>query len=410
MLSHLFLRSLYKFLRKPHFGGWNRSSNAGIIKVRTQQQGSKQGSELSSFSTRLRIYTCALRKGEIVRLITGIDTAMPDVKRKWNYHAAWNQNDRLWREDFRQLADCGFDLLRWQAPWSLVQPKQGEYRWETIDPQVELATKLGLEIFYPIVHFNLPSWLASNGEKHAVFADQLPDRIAEYTDRLLTRYRFRLVIPVVEVQMDAFQRGRVGNWQPHGKSASSYAAIYERLVHAYKASARVAKMHGATVFCSEPATEIQTVLDLSDVTDIAGIDLYPHMHQQRSIIGFFRWWWHTAHMPLCISEFGTPETYDPATQVDEFNKFIPAGVHDNRIATARLLADALRQAKEEGIPVPFGGWYPGTGNIGWGFSLTKERKLADCDRAGLVDLARQKDGTLQRVLCHDLVQRDSRAS
>ena len=182
--------------------------------------------------------------------------------------------------------------------------------WETIDPQVELATKLGLEIFYPIVHFNLPSWLASNGEKHAVFADQLPDRIAEYTDRLLTRYKFRLVIPVVEVQMDAFQRGRAGNWQPHGKSASSYAAIYERLVHAYKASARVAKMHGATVFCSEPATEIQTVLDLSDVTDIAGIDLYPHMHQQRSIIGFFRWWWHTAHMPLCISEFGTPETYD----------------------------------------------------------------------------------------------------
>jgi hypothetical protein len=204
--------------------------------------------------------------------------------------------------------------------------------------------------------------------------------------------------------MDAFQRGLAGNWQPHGKSASAYAAIYERLVHAYKASARVAKLHGATVFCSEPATEVQTVVDLSDVTDIAGIDLYPHMHQQRSIIDFFRWWWHTAHLPLCISEFGTPETYDPAKQVDEFNKFIPAGVHDNRIVTARLLADALRQAKAEGIPVPFGGWYPGTGNIGWGFSLTKERKKADCDRAGLVDLARQSDGSLQRVLCHDLVQ------
>ena len=80
-----------------------------------------------------------------MRLITGIDTAMPDVKRKWNYHANWNQNDRLWREDFRQLADAGFDLLRWQAPWSLVEPKQGEYHWELIDPQVDLATKLGLE-------------------------------------------------------------------------------------------------------------------------------------------------------------------------------------------------------------------------------------------------------------------------
>ena len=219
-----------------------------------------------------------------------------------------------------------------------------------IDPKVELATKLGLEIFYPIVHFNLPSWLASNGEKHAVFADSAARSHRRVHGPAATRYKFRLVIPVVEVQMDAFQRGRVGNWQPHGKSASSYTAIYNRLVHAYKASARVAKMHGATVFCSEPATEVQTVLDLSDVTDIAGIDLYPHMHKQRSIIGFFRWWWQTAHLPLCISEFGTPETYDPVTEVDEFNKFVPAGVDDNRIATARLLADALRQAKEEGIP------------------------------------------------------------
>jgi hypothetical protein len=338
-----------------------------------------------------------------VRLITGIDTAMPDVKRKWNYHAAWNQNDRLWQDDFRQLADCGFDLLRWQTPWSLVQPKQNEYRWDLIDPKVELATKLGLEIFYPIVHFNLPRWLASSGEKHAVFADQLPDRIAEYTDRLLTRYRFKLVIPVVEVQMDAFQRGRVGNWQPHGKSEAIYKAIYERLVQAYKSSARVAKLHGATVFCSEPATEVQTVVDLSDVTDIAGIDLYPHMHQQRSIIEFFRWWWHTAHLPLCISEFGTPETYNPSTSIDDFNKFVTAGIDDNRIITARLLGEALRQAKEEGIPIPFGGWYPGTGNIGWGYSLTKERKKADCDRAGLVDLTRKPDGSLERVLCRDLV-------
>lgn len=328
---------------------------------------------------------------------------MPDVKRKWNYHAAWNQNDRLWREDFRQLAGCGFDLLRWQAPWSLVQPKRDEYRWDLIDPRVELASKLGLEIFYPVVHFNLPSWLATNG-KHAVFSDQLPDRIAEYTDRLLTRYRFKLVIPVVEVQMDAFQRGRVGNWQPHCKSESAYNEIYARLVAAYKASARVAKFHGATVFCSEPATEVQTVIDLSDVTDVAGIDLYPHMHKQRSIIEFFRWWWHAAHLPLCISEFGTPETYNPATGIDDFNRFITAGVDDHRIQTAQLLKEALLQANEEGIPIPYGGWYPGTGNIGWGYSLTKERKKADCDRAGLVDLARQSDGSLTRVLCSDLVQ------
>ena len=78
-----------------------------------------------------------------MRLISGIDTAMPDVRTKWNYHARWNQNERFWQEDFRQLADCGFDLLRWQVPWSLVQPKKGEYRWDLIDPKVELAAVLG---------------------------------------------------------------------------------------------------------------------------------------------------------------------------------------------------------------------------------------------------------------------------
>ena len=36
---------------------------------------------------------CALEMD--VRLISGIDTAMPDVKNDWSNHAAWNQNDRL---------------------------------------------------------------------------------------------------------------------------------------------------------------------------------------------------------------------------------------------------------------------------------------------------------------------------
>src|SRR5262245_59135042 len=122
---------------------------------------------------------------------------MPDVRTKWNYHARWNQNERFWQEDFRQLADCGFDLLRWQVPWSLVQPKKGEYRWDLIDPKVELAGRLALEIFYPIVHFNVPSWIGGKSVRHGVYAPELGDHVAEYTDRLLSRYKFRLVIPVV---------------------------------------------------------------------------------------------------------------------------------------------------------------------------------------------------------------------
>ncbi|MBC8167498.1 MAG: hypothetical protein H7Y20_16710, partial [Bryobacteraceae bacterium] len=102
--------------------------------------------------------------------------------------------------------------------------------------------------------------------------------------------------------------------------------------------------------------------------------------------------------------FGTPETYDPGTRRDKYKSFITPGVDNNRVAQCRQLRSSLEQAHEEGIPIPFGGWYPGTGNIGWGLSLTKERKTYDCDRAGLVDLTREPDNTLRRVLCGDLVK------
>lgn len=339
-----------------------------------------------------------------MRLISGIDTAMPDVGTKWNYHARWNQNERFWQEDFRQLADCGFDLLRWQVPWSLVQPKKNQYRWELIDSRVEFAKRLGLEIFYPIMHFNVPSWIGGKSVRHPVYAPELGELLAEYTHQLLSRYQFRLVIPIVEVQMDAFQRGWIGNWQPHQKSRAAYKLIYRNLVKAFRHSARVAHEHGATVFCSEPASEVQTVIDLGDSVDIAGIDLYPHMHKQYSVLGYFRHWWKSAGLPLCISEFGAPETYDPLSTVDDYGRFIPAGVDRHRVIQAQLLREAVARASAEGIPIPYGGWYPGMGNIGWGLALTRERKKADCDRAGLVDLSRQSDGTLQRVLCPALVK------
>ena len=280
----------------------------------------------------------------------GIDTAMPDVRNKWSYHAAWNQNDIYWEQDFRQIAECGFDLLRWQMPWSMIEPRKGEYRWDLIDPKVDLATKLGVEIFYPVVHFNVPGWLPEHGEIHAVFSEQLCDRVAEYTHQILSRYNFRLVIPWVEVAMDSFQRGRIGNWQPHLKGRRNFEAVYERLIAAFKASANVAHEHGATVVCSEPAPDIQTVLDLRDSIDIAGIDLYPHVHRQMSVLSFLRTWSRRSGLPLCLSEFGTPESYNPKTRKDSVGRFVKAGLDGQRVEQARQLRDALiRPSKLDGM-------------------------------------------------------------
>ncbi|MBI3281898.1 MAG: beta-galactosidase [Acidobacteria bacterium] len=337
-----------------------------------------------------------------MRLITGIDTAMPDIRNSWSDHAEWNQHNRFWEEDFRQLAGLGFDLLRWQMPWSMVEPRPGEYRWELIDPKVELANRLGIELLYPIVHFNYPQWVGE-GTLHSVVSQRLPERLAEYTERLLTRYRFALVIPIVEVQMDAWQRGRVGNWQPHFKANTAYRAITANLVRAFQSSARVARAHGAMVLCSEPAPAIDVVRQLRDSIDVAGIDLYPLVHRRRTLIGWLRHWWREIGRPLCLSEFGTPESYNPGTHRD-VPGFTAAGVDQHRVQQAREMREALDKVRIEGIPIPCGGWYPGTGNIGWGYALTRDRSAFDCDRAGLVDLARQPDGTLKRVLCAGLTR------
>jgi hypothetical protein len=328
---------------------------------------------------------------------------MPDIRKSWSYHAAWNQNDRLWAEDFRQLAGCGFDLLRWGMPWSLTEPEEGVYRWDLIDPKVELATRLGMELFYPIVHFNYPSWIPRAGEQHAIVSSRLAERLEIFTDKLLERYRFRLVIPVVEVAMESMQRGLIGKWQPHLRGKANHRRIWANLVRAFRASAKVAREHGALVVCSEPAPDIDTVLALGDAVDIAGIDLYPHMHQERTIVGYLRHWWRESNLPLCLSEFGTPESYNPHTRRDAVGHFTEAGTDSHRVQEAKLLRAALEQAHAEGIPIPYGGWYPGTGNIGWGWALTRDRSKNDCDRAGLVDLARQQDGSLKRVLCSNLV-------
>jgi hypothetical protein len=291
---------------------------------------------------------------------------MPAVGKRWNYHARSNGNENVWEQDFHQLADCGFDLLRWQVPWSLVEPEPGKYHWDLIDPKVELANKLGLEIFYPIVHFNMPAWIAARGVRHSVYSNHLPEIVAEYTDRILSRYKFRMVIPIVEVQMDAFQRGWLGNWEPHEKSRTSYRLIYNNLMNAFRASARVARSHGSIVFCSEAASEIQTVRDLRDSIDIAGIDLYPHMHNKWPVVEYFRQWWRALHLPICVSEFGMPER----SESDRGQDLSRLGGKDRRqVLEAIALKSAVKQATSEGIPIPYVGWYSSGTNVASGLHV-----------------------------------------
>ena len=90
------------------------------------------------------------------------------------------------------------------------------------------------------------------------------------------------------------------------------------------------------------------MLDLRDVTDIAGIDLYRTAPQRSSSLPSLVV---ADSAPAAVRrEFGIPETYNPSVNIDDFNRFIPAGIDDNRMQMAALLANGLEEAREEGIP------------------------------------------------------------
>jgi hypothetical protein len=338
-----------------------------------------------------------------MKLLTGIDAAMPDIKKRWSYHAEWNQHQEYWREDFRQLADYGFKFLRWGLPWSMVETGADVYRWELLDERVELASRLGIATYYPVMHFNVPTWVVRQGEPHGILSERLSDRLALYTARLVERYRFKWVTPIVEVQMDAFQRGFLGRWQPHLKGRANHDRIYRNLVKAFIASAAAAREGGAEVIANEPASAVDTIVDFGGSVDVAGIDHYPHMHR-RSLGSYLRQWWSRTRLPLAITEFDIPETYDPITGADHPRLCVSAGIDTNRVIVANELYATVAELLADGIPIKYGGWYPATGNIGWGAALTRRRDNYDCDRAGLIDLERQVDGSLKRVPCENLIR------
>lgn len=111
-----------------------------------------------------------------------------------------------WKENYRAiLDDLGAKHLRLVAYWDLIESKEGEFRFEDLDYQMQLAADHGAKVIlvvgqrvprWPECHF--PEWTdsLSTSERNA--------RLLLYTEAVITRYRTHRALEMWQVENEPF--------------------------------------------------------------------------------------------------------------------------------------------------------------------------------------------------------------
>jgi beta-galactosidase GanA len=64
-----------------------------------------------------------------------------------------------WRRDLQQIRALGFNTIRCWIDWASGEPKQGDYRFETIDTLLELAEQEHLRVVIQVYMDSAPDWV-----------------------------------------------------------------------------------------------------------------------------------------------------------------------------------------------------------------------------------------------------------
>jgi beta-galactosidase len=69
----------------------------------------------------------------------------------------------IWRKDLAQIRALGFNTVRAWIDWASAEPREGQYRFDTLDVIQELAGQEGLRVFVQVYMDSAPEWA---GRKH----------------------------------------------------------------------------------------------------------------------------------------------------------------------------------------------------------------------------------------------------
>jgi beta-galactosidase len=74
------------------------------------------------------------------------------------YPEHWEES--LWNEDFRRMAELGFNVVRMgETAWNVMEPEEGQYDFGLFDRAIEAAVRHGLQIIMGTPTYAPPAWL-----------------------------------------------------------------------------------------------------------------------------------------------------------------------------------------------------------------------------------------------------------
>ncbi|HEY8669181.1 MAG TPA: family 1 glycosylhydrolase [Tepidisphaeraceae bacterium] len=369
----------------------------------------------------------------------------------------WTQHDRFWRDDFKRAKEeLGINHLRYALPWHVLEAEPGKFQWGYADERIEELEKLGIEVMLDVMHFGTPRWLGQ-----AVGDPEFPESLERFTHEIVSRYRgsIKTWCPCNEPLVCALFSGDFGFWPPHARKWHGYMPVLSRVVQGVSRGIRAIRsaMPEATVLLCDAAENFKTrdeslqievnrrnlrryvVMDLltgqvdqehplyawlkgygiSDLDlewfrthrqspDVLGLDYYPHsdwqiektpgggVRQRRAdtpvgLYGLGLQYYQRYGLPLMLTE----------TSIE--------GAVMNREMWFEITVEHCQRLRNEGIPMLGYIWWPLLDQVDWDGALT--HRIGKIHEVGLYKLARQTDGTLNRVATEMVkVMRDAAAS
>jgi beta-glucosidase len=132
-----------------------------------------------------------------------------------------------WEEDLALIAELGVKAARYGIPWYRVCPRPGVYDWSWTDKVLErMVNTHHVEPIIDLVHYGTPLWLENSFDN-----PDYPQHVADYAYAFAQQYKDLCTwyTPLNEPRVNAWYAGRIGWWPPYGRSWKRFLNVMLQL-------------------------------------------------------------------------------------------------------------------------------------------------------------------------------------
>jgi beta-glucosidase/6-phospho-beta-glucosidase/beta-galactosidase len=128
---------------------------------------------------------------------------------------AATQHDRFVEADYLRLRQVGMTSVRDTVRWHLIETREGIYDWSSLDPMIEAARQLRMQVVWDLCHYGWPDGLD-------IFSPAFVTRFANFCRAVAAHLRessddVPFVTPINEISFFAWAAGEVGWFFPYGR-------------------------------------------------------------------------------------------------------------------------------------------------------------------------------------------------